>query len=96
MPNSKESLRTELEKSNIEIDHELGNDFTKILSSARDTEMTPFVKLFWEQQKKLFSTSSPTGVRNHPMITRFCLSLVAKSPSAYEELRNSKILVLPS
>ena len=32
----------------------------------------------------------------HPMIIRFCLSLVAKSPSCYEELRNSGVLVLPS
>ena len=30
------------------------------------------------------------------MIIRFCLSLAAKSPSCYEELRNSNILVLPS
>ena len=30
------------------------------------------------------------------MIIRFCLSLAAKSPSCYEELRNSKVLVLPS
>ena len=30
------------------------------------------------------------------MIVRFCLSLAAKSPSCYEELRNSKVLVLPS
>ena len=30
------------------------------------------------------------------MIIRFCLSLAAKSPSCYEELRNWKVLVLPS
>ena len=30
------------------------------------------------------------------MIIRFCLSLAAKSLSAYEELRDSKILQLPS
>ena len=30
------------------------------------------------------------------MIIRFCLSLAAKSPSCYEELRNGKVLVLPS
>jgi len=29
------------------------------------------------------------------MIIRFCLSLAAKSPSCYEELRNSKV-ILPS
>ena len=30
------------------------------------------------------------------MIIRFCFSLAAKSPSCYEELRNSGVLVLPS
>ena len=30
------------------------------------------------------------------MIIRYCLSLVAKSPACYEELRSSKILKLPS
>lgn len=29
------------------------------------------------------------------MIIRFCLSLAATSPSCYEELRNSKVLILP-
>ena len=44
------------------------------------------MSLFWQQQKKLFS-SSRTGVWYHPMIIRFCLSLAAKSASCYEELR---------
>jgi len=88
-------MRTELIKSNIEVDHELSNDLTSILEAADDTEITPFMNLFWQQQKKLFS-SSRTGVRYHPMIIRFCLSLHAKSLSCYEELRNSKVLVLPS
>ena len=35
-------------------------------------------------------------MRYHPMIIRFRLSLAAKSPSCYEELRNSGVLVLPS
>ena len=51
--------------------------------------------LFWQQQKKLFKCSNK-GVRFHPMLIRFCLSLWPKSSSAYEELRNSNVLVLPS
>ena len=87
-------MRQELQNSSIEVDHELSNDFRKLFDSS-DKEVTPFMNLFWEQQKELFS-SSRTGVRYHPMIIRFCLSLAAKSPSCYEELRNSKVLVLPS
>ena len=87
-------MRTEINNSSVEIDHELSNDLTTILGKS-DVNVTPFMDLFWQQQKKLFS-SSPTGVRYHPMIIRYCLSLAAKSPSCYEELRKSKILVLPS
>ena len=87
-------MRQELQNSSIEVDHELSNGFRKFFDSS-DKKVTPFMNLFWEQQKKLFS-SSRTGVRYHPMIIRFCLSLAAKSPSCYEELRNSKVLVLPS
>lgn len=87
-------MREELLKSNIEIDHELSDDFASILGSA-GAKMTPFMNLFWQEQKTLFSKSN-TGVRYHPMIIRFCLSLASKSPSCYEELRNSGVLVLPS
>eukprot|EP00794_Sanderia_malayensis_P013602 gene13602-15013_t len=81
-------MQDELTKTNIQVDHELSNDFTSILNNA-DSEIAPFMNLFWQQQKKLFSSTS-TGVRYHPMIIRFCLSLAAKSPSCYEELRNRK------
>ena len=68
-------MRVELEKSRMEIENELSNDFLKILDSA-DTKITPFMKLFWQEQRKLFIRST-TGVRYHPMIIRFCLSLAA-------------------
>ena len=87
-------MRSELQKSSINVDHELSNDFAKLLSSSNN-EITPFMSLFWQQQQKLFSGSA-TGVRYHPMIIRFCLSLAAKSPSCYEKLRNSGVLTLPS
>ena len=88
-----DEMRTELLKSNFEVDQELNSDFTKIFDSG-DNKLTPFMKLFWQQQKELFSRKS-TGVRYHPMIIRICLSLAAKSPSCYEELRSSGVLVLP-
>ena len=72
----------------------MSNDLTSIIGDCA-SGMTPFMNLFWQQQKKLLK-SSATGVRYHPMIIRFCLSLAAKFPSCYEELRNSKVLVLPS
>ena len=87
-------MREELKNDTINIDHTLGNDFMDILSE-NNGKITPFMNLFWQEQKKLFQRN-PKGMRLHPMIIKFCLSLASKSKSAYEELRNSNILKLPS
>ena len=87
-------MKIEIQKSGVEIDHELSKSMSTIIGESQ-TNITPFMNLFWQQQKTL-STSSSTGVRYHSMIIRYCLSLAAKSPSCYEELRKSRILVLPS
>ena len=87
-------MKTEIMKSSVEVDHNLSNDLTTILSETQEN-ITPFMNLFWQQQKKLLQ-SSPSGVKYHPMVIRYALSLAAKSPSCYEEIRQSKILVLPS
>ena len=58
-------------------------------------QATPFMKIFWDQQQKIFS-SQKKALCYHPMIIRFSFSLAAKSASAYDELRNSKCLILPS
>ena len=50
----------------------------------------PFIKLCWQEQKKLAQGNS-LAIRYHPMIIRFCISLASKSPSAYDGL-----LTLPS
>ena len=88
------NMRCEIQKSSLKVDDELSRDITSILSNSSEN-ITPFMNLFWQEQKKILSAST-TGVKYHPMIVRFCLSLAAKSPSCYEELRKSKILRLPS
>ena len=55
----------------------------------------PFTKLFWQEQKK-FAQGNSLAIRYHPMIIRFCISLASKSPSAYDELRDTGLLTLPS
>ena len=89
-----EEMKLKIQRSSVEVDHQLSQDITNILGKS-EKKITSFMDLFWQQQKKL-STRSSTGVRYHPMIIRYCLSLATKSPACYEELRKSKILVLPS
>ena len=72
---------------------EISDDFFTIMESNKNAN--PFMKLFWEQQK-LYAKGNPRAIRYHPMIIRFCISLAAKSGSAYDELRSSGILTLPS
>ena len=73
-----------------------------ILFSGCDQEkISLFMKLFWKEQQKYLNVSNSSIIRYHPMIIRFCLNRVAKSSSAYSNLRyNSKdgtgILVLLS
>lgn len=59
-------MEAEIKKSSVEVDHQLGEDLTNILSKS-DKKLTPFMELFWQQQKKLMGCSS-AGVRFHPMI----------------------------
>ena len=70
-------MKLELHRNSVQIDEELSNDFTKILSDAK--EVTPFISLFWQQQKEMFKVGNKKNVRYHPMIIRYCLSLYSKS-----------------
>ncbi|PFX27521.1 hypothetical protein AWC38_SpisGene7781 [Stylophora pistillata] len=88
------NMRCEIQKSSLKVDDELSRDITSILSNSSEN-ITPFMNLFWQEQKKILSAST-TGLKYHLMIVRFCLSPAAKSPSCYEELRKSNILRLSS
>ena len=76
----------------ITLSPDLSNDAVKIVNENQ-SRFTPFVKLFWEQQKAAFK-KNPKAVRYHPMIACFWISLASKSPSAYDEIRDLNILVL--
>ena len=55
----------ELQKTNIEVYHELSNDFTSILEGA-GSKVTPFImNLFRKQQKKLFLAVQLDSVTIH-------------------------------
>ena len=87
-------MQKEINSHGVNIGSSLSGDIENIMSDNLE-KATPFMKLFWEQQKQL-SRESPHAIKYHPMIIRFCLSIASKSASAYDELRNSNVLVLPS
>ncbi len=87
-------MQIEIKSGSVSVTTDFSKDILNIISQ-KGKNMSPFMQLFWEQQKKAFSCSS-SGARNHPMLIRYCLAIHAKSPAAYNELRNSGVLVLPS
>ncbi|XP_077869908.1 uncharacterized protein LOC144362652 [Saccoglossus kowalevskii] len=55
-----------------------------------------FQHLFWEEQLRHARCSDSRQMRWHPTIIRWCLFLKFKSSSAYEALRSSGFVKLPS
>ena len=76
-------------------------DFQKLFPQSNKKDVPPFMKLFWQEQQKYITLSSPSCIRYHPMIITFCLNLAAKSSSAYKDFRYDNktatgVLVLPN
>lgn len=87
-----ERLQKEIKKKGVKLDSGLVDDIQTIMDSNTD-KISPFMNLFWNEQKRLATTSQ---YKYHPILIRFCLSLAAESAKVYDELRDSKVLVLPS
>ena len=99
LKNTIDNLQKSIEKNAVPVANDLHKDLQSIFSSS-PRQITPFMKLFWEEQMKYIGSSS-SGVRYHPMIIKYCLGIYAKSPAAYEQLRKNEkegtgVLVLPS
>ena len=95
------NMRKALDSDSKNVSPELSSDFQKLFSQCNEKEISPFMKLFWEEQQKNISSSSRTSIRYHPITIKFCLKFATKSSSAYKDLRygstaGTGILVLPS
>ena len=77
------------------MDKETSQDISNIMAENLD-QATPFMKLVWDQQQKNFSSEKKSNLLPSSFAIMFSLSLTAKSVSAYDELNNSKCLILPS
>ena len=55
-----------------------------------------FCRIFWDQQKKAALASTPSAMRWHPFMIKWCLYLRHLSSSSYEALRKSGCVSLPS
>ena len=70
----------------MEVNAELGDNMVTIMSGADQSKIWPFMKFLWVDQQKYLKSSS-TGIRYHPIIIRYCLSLAGKLSAAYDEIQ---------
>ena len=82
------------------VDDGLHQDLTSIMKNNSQKVLkafhpNSFGHIFWVQQLEATS-EDPRGMRWHPLMVRWCLYLRHQSQSAYETLRQSDCLVLPS
>ncbi|XP_033730198.1 LOW QUALITY PROTEIN: uncharacterized protein LOC117319517 [Pecten maximus] len=91
----------EILRSGISIPDHQNQEMSDLFSVCREDMEKAFPDpnslqiLLWEQQMK-FSRSGKNGMRWHPMIIKWCLYLRHKSSKAYDVLRDSGFIILPS
>ena len=94
-------MKSALENCSQKVNPEPNNDLISLFSGTDQQKIPPFMKLFWGEQQRYLKCSSSSTIRYHPIIIKYCLSLAAKSQSAYNDLRydaktGSGVLILPS
>ncbi|KAK3916675.1 Myosin-51 [Frankliniella fusca] len=82
-----------IKKEGVKIPSKLSDDFSEIL---RDISLSPAQSIFLQQQIKASQQKKACGMRWHPTMIRFALALHLTSPSAYELLRQTGMIKLPS
>lgn len=83
------------------VEKEVDDALVDIFQGIPEGKVPPFMKLFWQEQLKYLHTEHKGQLRYHPAVIKYCLSIAAKSASAYEQLRvdskdGSGVLILPS
>ncbi|XP_069106990.1 uncharacterized protein [Argopecten irradians] len=95
-------FKQELRSKGVELDVGQNIEMCDLMASCQDDIQKAFPnenslqRLFWEEQAKFASAKSAKGMRWHPMVIRWCLYLRQKSSAAYEAMRNSGFIHLPS
>ena len=90
-------------RDGILIDEDLDKDLREIMMDPDNTDeimrkygADSFECVLWQQQKEAASQKQRSQIRWHPMLIRWCLHLIFISSSAYDALRSSGIIILPS
>ncbi|KAJ1524599.1 hypothetical protein ONE63_011084 [Megalurothrips usitatus] len=82
-----------IQKKGDQIEDAMSDEFADIL---RNADITPAQSIFIQQQIKASQQKNASGIRWHPTMIRLALSMHLTSPAAYELLRQTGVVKLPS
>ena len=96
-----EKVRVKLQENAILLDQKSHDDMKTIIETEGQVfiekePMNSFQRVFWQQQVEAARCSDARGMRWHPLMIRWCIYLRHRSQGAYETLRESKCISLPS
>jgi len=96
-----EKLERHLQTNGVCVDDDTNSSLMQLLAMyekdvTKDTSNGSFLRVFWEQQLKASSCKNKCSIRWNPLMIRWALYLHHRSSGAYEALRKSGILQLPS
>lgn len=97
----KQAVAESLESDSIPLSSELSADMKSLMERYAEEMLDgngedSFRHIFWKQQMNALSLKNKKSIRWHPLIIKWCLYLHYKSSGAYETLRKSGLLALPS
>ena len=96
----KEKIVQESQNLGVTVDEDMHNDLRKIMEEEEEKNPNrfhnSFQQIFWEQQLGAVHQYNAKGMRWHYLMIRWCLLLGHQSQSAYETLRQSGCITLPS
>ena len=97
----KDKVSRLVEKQGITVDEKLHGDLKNIIQSEgskrmKGGESNTFQHIFWQQQVHAASKKDARGMRWHPLMIKWCIYLRYLSQGAYETLRKSNCITLPS
>lgn len=97
----KNKLHIQITSQSLKVEEPVHNDLVMIMQTHSKDILSKYGEesfqfLFWSQQLKAATTTSCSGRRWHPLIIKWCLYLYHVSRKAYETIRNSGVITLPS
>lgn len=95
-----QKLKSEIESNGKFVDREMSEKFKKTLeNSSSEIEQladdSP-LKILWTEQQKVLQLKNAKGMRWHPLMIKWCIALQSKSTAAYNMIRQSGFLNLPT